>query len=225
MMKQKIPLKSSSCLFSQVTSNQDGTNLYYSHHKSSLADRSALTTGIVGLLRQLLMSEHWSKVISECMKTSFVQLTEFLLKYLNFEKTESVINSTAFDWSSNRDIIVDAISGIYVLGGLIEQPYIGAKVYYPTAQKTTVDFIGATVSGEDESTGMIIDIDWKTSMAKVTAPTGISSSQQSSSFRNSGKGALPHRIFSVPLNLLKMVYMEKFENSNVLPILLNIFFH
>ena len=150
---------SSSCLFSQVTSNQDGTNLYYSHHKSSLADRSALTTGIVGLLRQLLMSEHWSKVISECMKTSFVQLTEFLLKYLNFEKTESVINSTAFDWSSNRDIIVDAISGIYVLGGLIEQPYIGAKVYYPTAQKTTVDFIGATVSGEDESTGMIIDID------------------------------------------------------------------
>jgi hypothetical protein len=209
---------SSSGLFSQVTSNQDGTNLYYSHHKSSLADRSALTTGIVGLLRQLLMSEHWSKVISECMKTSFVQLTEFLLKYLNFEKTESVINSTAFDWSSNRDVIVDAISGIYVLGGLIEQPYIGAKVYYPTAQKTTVDFIGATVSGEDESTGMIIDIDWKTSMAKVTASTGISGSQQSSSFRNSGKGALPHRIFSVPLNLLKMVYMEKFENSNVLEV-------
>ena len=78
---------SSSCLFSQVTSNQDGTNLYYSHHKSSLADRSALTTGIVGLLRQLLMSEHWSKVISECMKTSFVQLTEFLLKYLNFHNS------------------------------------------------------------------------------------------------------------------------------------------
>ena len=51
------------------------------------------------------------KVISECIKTSLDQFSNFLLNKLKLTKpNENRSIAESFDWSDNRDIVVGALS-------------------------------------------------------------------------------------------------------------------
>jgi alpha-tubulin suppressor-like RCC1 family protein len=174
---------------SDAVMNAPGRTGAIAQRHMTMSDRSALISGIVRLLRQLLQSPQWSKQLSDSLTESLSGLSEHVQDVL-LGTTERV-DKRSIMWAKHRTLLVNGVCAVYVLGGLIEQPHVGAKVYFPTPQNTAIDFIGSTISGESQAVGLVVRIDWKTRSAIVVACNSLRSAS-----------------VSVPLNLLKVVYKQ-----------------
>ena len=161
-----------------------------SHRNAMMADRYALITGIVRLLKSLLISPLWVRAISDSLKESISELSAIVASTL-YPKGSPEESMEKLDWKVHRAHFVHGLSAIYVLGGLVQQPHVGAEVYFPTLQNTTIDFLGATVSGLTQTSGTLVKIDWEKRTAKIVP-------------LNTGEWTT----ITVPLNLLKIVYRD-----------------
>ena len=83
-------------IYAQLAGCNNEVGINNLHFKRSLLDRAALVAGLVDLFRRLLVSEHWGKVISECIKTSLDRFSDFLLNKLKMTKPNENRNILEF---------------------------------------------------------------------------------------------------------------------------------
>ena len=96
------------------------------------------------------------------------------------------------------------------MGGLVDQPYVGARVYYPPSHEHAIDFVGATVSAAQNCTGYIIDINHSKESATIATTNGVSALPI-----KKGQKRLPsYKTFSIPLSMVKISNLGILQQVN-----------
>ena len=177
------------------------SSFMYAVEQDALSSRNSLISDITLLFRDLLGNSMWKQSIIECLGKALSRCYGDYREYIHAKREFVDIASNDLKLPVLRRLDMgEAILAVNILGGMIEQPYVGMKVQLPDRLNRAAPielrgafqagYLASNINGSFKSNhhqatvsvtprpiiGTIISIDWTSKSACIVIPIEVSKS-------------------------------------------------